>query len=110
MSIERAQKRCLKLLHLLFSTSIQSGIKLKKTRDVSRSIAVHIQRAGQTHKIGIIRYRSGLERLDCRHDVITQKMFQEIKDQNIPCIICCHMLKCTSTKQKFQLWTTLHPI
>jgi len=28
--------------------------------------------------------KSGLDRLDSRHDAITQKMFQEIKDQKYP--------------------------
>ena len=63
--IERAQKRCKMLLYPALSYN-QTLIK------------------------------SGLERLDFRHDVnvIAQKMFQEIKDTNIPCIICCHLLKC----------------
>ena len=37
--------------------------------------------------------KSGLKRLDSRRDVITQKMFQEIKDPKHACIFCCHLLK-----------------
>jgi len=48
--IERAQKRCLKLLYPALSYNQALN-------------------------------KSGLERLDFRRDVITQKMFQEIKDQ-----------------------------
>ena len=51
--IERAQKRCLKLLY--------PALSYNQALD-----------------------KSGFDRLDSRHDVITQKMFQEIKDPKHP--------------------------
>jgi len=43
--------------------------------------------------------KSDIDRLDSRRYVITQKMFQEIKDQKTsPCIICCHLLNCLIVK------------
>jgi len=51
--IERAQRRCLKLLYPALSYNQALN-------------------------------KSGLERLDSRHDAITQKMFQEIKDPKHP--------------------------
>ena len=44
--------------------------------------------------------KTGLERLDNRHDMITQSMFREIKNPKhpTPFIICYHLLKCHTAK------------
>jgi len=60
--IERAQKRCLKLLY--------PALSYNQALD-----------------------KAGLDRLDSRCDMITQKMFQEIKDPKHPLhYLCCHLL------------------
>ena len=65
--------------------------------------------------------KSGLDRVDSRRDVITQKMFQEIKDQKhslhylLPTVkvsngFTAHIPTPITTEQNFSLWTRFHPI